>query len=166
PNYKPLYAQARRVVGNAQSPYAAVLALESWLRGTGGFTYTQHPPLARAEPLLDFVVRTKRGYCQHFAGAMALMLRYLGVPARVAEGFVSGTYDRSTGTWTVTDHDAHAWVEVWFDGYGWLPFDPTPGRGFLSAPYSVSSPQFRVPAAARIVGGVAASLLNTAGIHQ
>ncbi len=166
PDYKPLYSQARRVVGNARSPYAAVLALESWLRGTGGFVYTQHPPLARAEPLLDFVVRTKRGYCQHFAGAMALMLRYLGIPTRVAEGFTSGVYDPETKTWTVTDHDAHAWVEVWFERYGWLPFDPTPGRGSLSAAYSVSSPDFRVASAQRFISGVAASLLNTAALHQ
>ena len=143
-----------------------MLALESWLRGTGGFTYTQHPPLARGEPLLDFVLRTKRGYCQHFAGAMALMLRYLGIPTRVAEGFTSGVYDPQTKTWTVTDHDAHAWVEVWFPRYGWLPFDPTPGRGSLSAAYSVSSPDFRVASAERIISGVAASLLNTAALHQ
>ncbi|MHB8641908.1 MAG: transglutaminase-like domain-containing protein [Gaiellaceae bacterium] len=162
--YAALVAQARRVVGGASGPYAAALGLESWFRSTGGFTYTQHPPAA-AHTLVGFL-RVKAGYCQHFAGAMALMLRYLGVPARVAEGFVSGTYDSSTRTWTVTDHDAHAWVEVWFAGFGWLPFDPTPGRGSLSAPYSVSSPSFRVGSVASIVGGVAASLLNTAAIHQ
>ena len=61
-----------------------------------------------------------------------------GFPTRVAEGFTSGVYDPQTKTWTVTDHDAHAWVEVWFARYGWLPFDPTPGRGSLSAAYSVS----------------------------
>ncbi|MFL5937007.1 MAG: transglutaminase family protein [Gaiellaceae bacterium] len=166
PNYRALYAQARRVVGNAQSPYAAVLALESWLRSTGGFAYTQHPPRARTEPLLDFVLRTKRGYCQHFAGAMTLMLRYLGIPARVAEGFTSGVYDTQSKTWTVTDHDAHAWVEVWFERFGWLPFDPTPGRGSLSAAYSVSSPDFRIASAQRFISGVAASLLNTAALHQ
>src|SRR5262249_27865602 len=166
PDYRPLSDKARRVVGDARSPYAAVLALESWLRGTGGFTYTQHPPLARAEPLLDFVLRTKRGYCQHFAGAMALMLRYLGIPTRVAEGFTSGTYDPHTKTWTVTDHDAHAWVEAWFPRYGWLPFDPTPGRGSLTAASSVSSPNFRVGAAERFISGEAATLLSTASIHQ
>jgi hypothetical protein len=73
---------------------------------------------------------------------MALMLRYLGVPARVAVGFSSGTYNGSRGVWRVSDHDAHAWVEVWFRGYGWLPFDPTPsGRpelGRLSAPYATA----------------------------
>ena len=94
------------------------------------------------------------------------MLRYLGIPTRVAEGFTSGVYDPQTKTWTVTDHDAHAWVEVWFERYGWLPFDPTPGRGSLSAAYSVSSPDFRVASAQRFISGVAASLLNTAALHQ
>ena len=88
-------------------------------------------------PLADFVLRGKRGYCQHFAGAMALMLRFLGVPARVAVGFTGGS--RRDGVWKVTDHDAHAWVEVWFDGWGWLPFDPTPGRGTLSQTYTTAS---------------------------
>jgi hypothetical protein len=84
---------------------------------------------------------------------MALMLRYLGIPARVAAGFTSGTYDAKHGVWTVTDHDAHAWVEVWFRGYGWLPFDPTPGRGRLTASYSAGSPRFR-----RTAGGLARAL--------
>ena len=65
------------------------------------------------------------------------MLRYLGIPARVAVGFTSGTW--KDGTWTVTDHDAHAWVEAWFAGHGWLTFDPTPGRGTLSATYTNAS---------------------------
>jgi transglutaminase-like putative cysteine protease len=165
--YRELYGKARQVVGDVKSPYGAALALEAWLRGGGGFAYTTQPPLSGSDPLEAFVLQTKRGYCQHFAGAMALMLRYLGVPARVAEGFVSGDYDQGSKTWTVTDHDAHAWVEVWFPRYGWLPFDPTPGRGFLSAPYSVSSPDFRPAAVKGIVGGAAASLLTcTACLHQ
>ena len=79
------------------------------------------------------------GYCQHFAGAMALMLRYLGIPARVAAGFTSGAYDAEQEDWRVNDRNAHTWVEVWFDGYGWLPFDPTPGRGNLGGTYTTSS---------------------------
>ena len=121
---------------------AAAAALESWFRSTGGFRYTNHPPVFPDAPLVGFVAQSRAGYCQHFAGAMALMLRYLGVPARVAVGFSSGTYQPKQGVWTVTDHDAHAWVEAWFRGYGWLPFDPTPsgrpGRGQLSAPYAAS----------------------------
>ena len=88
-------------------------------------------------PLVDFVEVTRAGYCQHYAGAMTLMLRMLGVPARVAVGFTAGTW--KAGVWTVTDQQAHAWVEAWFAGYGWLAFDPTPGRGTLSAVYTLAS---------------------------
>jgi transglutaminase-like putative cysteine protease len=133
----PIGRTAIAVAGAAKTPYAAAAALETWFRSTGGFRYTNRPP---SSSLDDFVTRTRAGYCQHFAGAMALMLRYLGVPARVAVGFSSGSYDRGKGVWRVTDHDAHAWVEAWFRGFGWLPFDPTPTgrpeRGELSAPYA------------------------------
>ena len=140
--YRPLYQAAGRVVGDARSPYAAVIALEAWFRASGEFAYDEQPPLAPpgTPPLVDFVQRTKRGYCQQYAGAMTLMLRYLGIPARVAAGFTSGTYNADKRTWTVTDHNAHAWVEVWFDGWGWLPFDPTPARGQLSGQVSYASP--------------------------
>jgi transglutaminase-like putative cysteine protease len=142
--YERLYRRALDVVGEARTPYAATVALESWLRNAGGFAYDERPPQARGvPPLVHFVTDGKRGYCQHYAGAMALMLRYLGIPARVAAGFASGRYDSDRGVWTVTDHEAHTWVEVWFAGYGWLPFDPTPGRGRLSGPYTSASQQFR-----------------------
>jgi transglutaminase-like putative cysteine protease len=142
-----LYGVARRVAGEATTPYAAVLALESWFRQTGGFRYDESPPHVDGPPLLAFVTKTKAGYCQHFAGAMALMLRLLGVPSRVAVGFTSGI--RDGGDWVVTDHDAHAWVEVWFPGQGWIPFDPTPGRGTLSGDYSFASGSAEAVAALR-----------------
>ena len=149
--YTPLYAAAKAIVGHGKTPYAAVVAIESWLRDSGRFTYDQHPPqVAGVPPLVAFVTETHRGYCQHFSGAMALMLRYLGIPARVAAGFASGRF--SNDQWTLTDHDAHAWVEVWFRGYGWLPFDPTPGRGSLGASYSASSKSFDPGTAAALVG--------------
>jgi hypothetical protein len=92
------------------------------------------------------------------------MLRSLGIPARVAVGFTSGVYDEGSRTWTVTDHNAHAWVEVWFQGWGWLPFDPTPARGQLSAPYTASSPTFDSRGASRLLelGGGALSGVNLA----
>jgi hypothetical protein len=86
---------------------------------------------------------------------MALMLRYLGIPARVGAGFTSGSYDDEKGRWKVTDHDAHTWVEVWFRGYGWLPFDPTPGRGDLDGAYSAASIGFN---AAAVSAAIAAGL--------
>ena len=95
---------------------------------------------------------TKTGYCQHFAGAMAVMLRLLGIPARVAAVFLPGSYHGDF--WQVTDHDAHTWVEVWFRGLGWLPFDPTPGRGHLSGSYSSTSLGFNIEGAAKLLAGV------------
>jgi transglutaminase-like putative cysteine protease len=146
--YRPMYELAARVTEGARTPYAAVLALESWLRQTGGFTYDESPPRVKGvPPLVAFVSRTRAGYCQHFAGAMAAMLRMLGIPARVAVGFTSGSPDE--GRWAVADRDAHAWVEVWFRGHGWIPFDPTPGRGTFAGAYSYASDSDAAVAALR-----------------
>lgn len=135
--YVPLARLAERVTHGAATPYAAVVDLERWFLVGGGFTYSNHPRIV-APPLVGFATTTRSGYCQYFAGAMALMLRYVGIPARVAVGFAGPRYDRANSSWTFTDRDAHAWVEVWFKGYGWLPFDPTPAtpassRGHLIA---------------------------------
>jgi transglutaminase-like putative cysteine protease len=158
---RPLYDVARQVVGDARTPYAATVALESWFRRAqeGGFHYDEQPPTPSiGQPaLVSFVTQTKRGYCQHFAGAMALMLRYLGIPARVAAGFTSGSYDTTKHEWKVTDHEAHTWVEVYFPGWGWLPFDPTPGRGLLAAEYSTASPVFDTKDAAGFLRGEGSS---------
>ncbi len=144
--YEPVYARARELVGAVESPYLAAVTLESWFREQGGFVYDEQPeqPPGQAPPLVDFILRTREGYCQHYAGAMALMLRLIGIPARVAAGFTSGAYDESRGEWVVTDHNAHTWVEVWFPEYGWLAFDPTAGRGQLEAAYAPSSVDFEV----------------------
>ena len=91
-----VYEAALGVTSGAQSPYEAAALLETWFREAGGFTYDEQPPapLGGTPALVDFVNETKRGYCQHYAGAMALMLRLLGVPARVAVGFTSGEVRR------------------------------------------------------------------------
>jgi transglutaminase-like putative cysteine protease len=151
--YAEVYERAKAVAGQTRSPYAATVALEAWFRSTGGFTYSEEPGTTPGlPPLVGFIVDTKTGYCQHFAGGMALMLRLLGIPARVAAGFVPGHY--RDGVWDVTDHDAHTWVEAWFPRYGWLPFDPTPGRGRLSGTYSSAALGFNAQAAARLLRGL------------
>ena len=123
--YLPLVRQAEKVAGGARTPYRPVEDLENWFVASGTFHYSNHPPVI--QPALNgFVATTHAGYCQYFAGAMALMLRYLGIPARVAVGFAGGSYDPTKRVWDISDREAHAWVEVWFRGYGWLPFDPTP----------------------------------------
>ena len=138
--YEPLAHLAQQVAGHAGSPYGAVADLEYWFVYGGGFRYSNHPEVI-GPPLVGFVKRTRAGYCQFFAGAMALMLRYLGIPARVAVGFAGGDTKSGRNIWLVTDRDAHAWVEVWFKGYGWLPFDPTP-----AAPGTLRDPLASLPA--------------------
>ncbi|HET7428781.1 MAG TPA: transglutaminaseTgpA domain-containing protein [Gaiellales bacterium] len=110
----------------AASEYGAVAALESYFHGKQ-FHYDQTPPRGRGPVLADFMLRSHRGYCQMFSGAMALVLRLHGIPARVAFGFTEG-HETSDGDFKVLDRDAHAWVEAYFPGYGWMPFEPTPTR--------------------------------------
>jgi transglutaminase-like putative cysteine protease len=120
--YAPAYALARRLRTRTASAYAFAVAVKRYL--SSGYTYNENPPLRRY-PLLAFLFRDKIGYCQQFSGTMALLLRMGGVPARVSSGFTPG--EKGTGgQWVVTDIDAHAWVEAWFPGYGWVRFDPTP----------------------------------------
>jgi transglutaminase-like putative cysteine protease len=147
-----VYQAALGVTSGSRSPYEAAVLLETWFREAGGFTYDEQPPLpiGGEPPLVDFVNNTKRGYCQHYAGAMTLMLRLLGIPSRVAVGFTSGSYDEDDKEWVVSDTNAHAWVEVYFPRFGWVPFDPTPGRGQLGATYLPSSGQFLAGDAADI----------------
>jgi hypothetical protein len=121
--YGRAYRLAQRLAARSATPYDYAKAVERFL--AQGYHYDEHPPPS-ALPLISFLFATHRGYCQQFAGAMALLLRMGGVPARVATGFTSGRYDSSTRTWSVDDIDAHAWVEAWFPGYGWVTFDPTP----------------------------------------
>ena len=129
--YVPLARLADEVAGRARTPYDAVARLENWFVASGQFRYSNHP-LVIKPALVGFVTTTHEGYCQFFAGAMALMLRYLGIPARVAVGFAGGKTEGDHRVWLVSDRNAHAWVEAWFKGYGWLPFDPTPAVPFSS----------------------------------
>jgi protein-glutamine gamma-glutamyltransferase len=121
--YAEAYRLAHRLASHALTPYAFVLGVMSYLKH--GYAYNESPPPS-TYPLQTFLFRDKVGYCQQFAGAMALLLRMGGVPARVATGFTPGSYDSSRREWVVTDLDAHAWVEAWFPRYGWVRFDPTP----------------------------------------
>jgi transglutaminase-like putative cysteine protease len=123
-SYAEAYTLAQRLSDGAATPYAYVARVMSYLGH--GYSYDENPP-ARRYPLEAFLFQDRRGYCQQFAGAMALLLRLGGVPARVAAGFTPGQYDAATHRWVVSDTDAHAWVEAYFPSYGWVRFDPTPG---------------------------------------
>jgi transglutaminase-like putative cysteine protease len=117
---------AASLTAGAQNPYARVRAvLDHFTDRANGFVYSlSTEPGTTGDDLADFL-RFKRGYCEQYAGAMAVLVRAAGVPARVVLGYTPGQ-EQPDGTRVVTTDDAHAWVEVWFDGLGWIPFDPTP----------------------------------------
>jgi len=122
--YAQAYRLAQRLAKGATTPYAFVERVYRYLQPPR-YSYNTDAPRS-AYPIETFLFKDKYGYCQHFAGAMALLLRMGGIPARVAVGFTPGTYSSSTGEWVVDDFAAHAWVEVWFPTYGWVAFNPTP----------------------------------------
>ena len=133
---------ARAWTENAPTPYRKVLAIQERFVSSGSFRYSLDVrPRADANALVDFLTRTRTGFCQQFAAAMAILVRELGIPARVAVGFRPGS--QSGDTFTVSTEDAHSWVEVLLPGYGWLPFEPTPGgwRSPLATVGSYLSPQ-------------------------
>jgi transglutaminase-like putative cysteine protease len=121
--YEPVERLARRLAEGQPTRYDIVRSVQRHLREE--YTYGERPP-RREFPLPAFLFRDRIGYCQHFSGAMALMLRMLGIPVRVAAGFTPGSYNADTKEYRVRDLDAHSWVEVWWSDIGWVPFDPTP----------------------------------------
>ncbi|HKI28702.1 MAG TPA: transglutaminaseTgpA domain-containing protein, partial [Actinomycetota bacterium] len=110
------------------SDYDKVLAIQQHFH-TDGFRYDPDVEVADdTDALLTFLTQTKAGFCQQYATTMAVLVRELGLPARIAVGYQAGTL-QDDGTYLVQSKNAHAWVEVFFEGYGWLPFEPTPGHG-------------------------------------
>jgi transglutaminase-like putative cysteine protease len=119
---------ARRVVAGAHGPYEQAIALQSFFRDGDRFRYNTHVDAGHSDSAIKrFLFETRQGYCEQFAGTYAAMARAVGLPARVAVGFTPGRLDNS-GVYHVTNEDAHAWPEVWLQGVGWMPFEPTPGR--------------------------------------
>jgi transglutaminase-like putative cysteine protease len=112
----------------ARTPYDKALAIQNYLRDPKTFTYDQHiPAYTKSDALYHFLFVTHRGFCQQFAGAFGALAREVGLPTRLAVGFLPGE-QRPGNVWRVTTKDAHAWPEVYFDGVGWLTFEPTPSR--------------------------------------
>ena len=119
---------AKAWTDGAASDYEKVLAIQQHFH-SDGFQYSTDVDVADdPDALLTFLTQTKAGFCQQYATAMAVLVRELGLPARVAVGYQAGTL-QDDGRYLVQSDDAHAWVEVFFEGYGWLQFEPTPGHG-------------------------------------
>ena len=116
---------ARNFAAGATGDLARARAIERHLRADYGYTL-QLPDREVADPLANFLFSRRKGHCEYFASAMAVMLRSQGIPARLATGFQSGVYNPVSDLWLVRASDAHSWVEAWIPGYGWRTFDPTP----------------------------------------
>ncbi|MBC7809835.1 MAG: hypothetical protein H7175_01740 [Burkholderiales bacterium] len=118
---------AQDITQNAPTRYGKVVDVRDYLLQTYPYDYFPPPQAPNTDAVDQFLFVDQRGVCEHFVAAMVVMLRELGIPSRLAAGFGSGTYNQFTGYYEVRANDAHAWVEVYFPDYGWIPFDPTPG---------------------------------------
>jgi transglutaminase-like putative cysteine protease len=169
-SYQGLRGLAQSVVrqAGATTAFEEAVALQQWLAGAS-FRYTlDAPTVTDATGLANFLENTRQGYCQQFSFAMAVLARLLGIPSRVAYGFTAGT-NIAGDSWLVTTHDAHAWPELYFQGFGWLRFEPTPpgngpGQGTAAAPaYTLpasTSPQSSTPSSGGLKPGALGSTSN------
>jgi len=147
-------AEAEQVTAAATSDYGKAVALQEFFRN-GAFTYSESAPVDEGydgtgmEVLAKFL-DVRSGYCIHFASAMAVMARTLGIPSRVAVGFLPG--DKQVATvdgrtqYRVTTQNVHTWPELYFEGIGWTRFEPTPGRGFVPTYADEATPGVPTPA--------------------
>ncbi len=122
---------AEDITRSTPTAYDKAAALETYLRTRYG--YTLEMASSGPDPVADFLFNVRRGHCEYFASAMAIMLRSLGIPARLVNGFLPGEYNDISQQYVVRGRDAHTWVEVYFPGYEWVTFDPTPAAGTVSS---------------------------------
>ncbi len=120
-------ALAYEVTRGAETAYDQTIALRDYLRDTYPYDFFPPAQAPNTDAVDQFLFVDQRGVCEQYVSALVVMLRELGVPARLVAGYGSGDYNSITGYYEVRANDAHAWAEVYFPGHGWLPFDPTPG---------------------------------------
>ncbi len=116
---------AAQITNSAANNFDKAAAIENHLKTRFGYTL-QLPQTPPKDPIANFLFERKQGHCEYFASSMAIMLRTLGIPSRVVNGFRSDEFNDLTGNYVVRAKDAHSWVEAYFPGYGWQTFDPTP----------------------------------------
>ncbi|WP_219463413.1 transglutaminase family protein [Nonomuraea rhizosphaerae] len=135
---------AFKETAGARTTYDAAVKLQEFFTKTGDFTYSLRTQGHGNGALKDFLLRSRAGYCEQFAASMAILARIVGIPSRVAIGYTGGT--KVGDRWMVGTNDSHSWPELYFDGVGWLPFEPTPtgslGQGSARVPaYTQPAPR-------------------------
>ncbi len=155
---------AEQITAGQLSSYREAVALQHWFADSGKFKYS----LTATEPntpqaLITFLTKVRRGYCQQFAFAMAVLARLLGIPSRVAVGYTEGRY-AGHHRWVVTTADAHAWPELYFQGVGWLRFEPTPSGAAGQA--TATDPAYTLPPLLAVPTQTGSSTAPSAGLPQ
>ncbi|GAA3803073.1 DUF3488 and transglutaminase-like domain-containing protein [Sphaerisporangium flaviroseum] len=150
--------RSTQLVKDTDTPYRRAVKLQEWFTSGGGFIYSTRTQGNGNEALVDFL-NNRTGYCEQFAAAMAVMARVLGIPARVGIGYTGGLF--ADGAWQVRTHDLHAWPELYFEGAGWLRFEPTPAGGL--GQQSARVPDYSRPPVSTDTPGDGASASPSAG---
>jgi transglutaminase-like putative cysteine protease len=130
---------ASEISTGAFSPYQKADKIQKYLRGTYAYQLAVAPPPLGRDVVDYFLFDAPGGFCSYFASAMVVLLRIEGVPARVASGYAMGVYDAQRGMYRVPASAAHAWVEVYFPGLGWVEFEPTPAYSEIAYPLGLAS---------------------------
>ncbi len=133
-------ALATEITQSQLTVYDRAKAVEEYLRTNYVYNEEIEAPSEDQDPVEYFLFNIRQGYCDYYATSMTVMLRSLGIPARTASGYAEGEYDRESGSYIVTEQDAHTWVEVYFPNYGWIEFEPTAGESILNRPSGVELP--------------------------
>ena len=139
-------------IQGSTNAYSKIKAIESHLSDSTQFAYSvNNPPVPQNIDAAAWLLQTQRGYCTYYATTMVVMVRMLGIPARIVNGFTQGSLqNKNTNTWVVNGTDAHSWVQVYFPSYGWINFDPTPGYSVPAASTTQqSAPPVKTPPPAR-----------------
>lgn len=132
---------AEGIAARNPHPYSTALDITRYLRITVDYSRTLPEIPSNVDPLEWFLFDEKSGFCNYYASAQVLMLRSVGIPARLAVGYAQGEFDPATNTYTVLVRDSHAWPEVYFPGYGWVIFEPTESQPSIFLPGAVPTPE-------------------------
>ena len=153
-------ALAARITADAATPYDQAIAVESYLKDNYAYNLAIDPPPFGADGVDYFLFDSRQGYSEYFGSAMTVLLRSVGIPARMVTGYTAGDAipddDPDSNVYIVADHHSHGWTEVYFNGYGWIPFEPTPGK---TIPAVAPPPPAAAPAASTASSAIDGDLL-------
>ena len=140
PGFSPKIIElASQIAGEEKTPYDKALAITQYLRRTITYAISIPNPPRNRDPLEWFLFDERSGFCNYYASAEVMMLRSLGIPARLVVGYAEGTWDANQGLYVVQGKDSHAWPEVYFPQLGWIPFEPTVSQPLTSYPQGSES---------------------------